>query len=70
MPRVIEDVRAPLGVITEARIFVLVACGAVEATQRPVVFREVRRHPIEEHADARLMQRVDKEPEIIRRAEA
>ena len=56
---VVEDQRAPVGMLAEPRILVLVQRGAVEATQREVVFRKVRRHPVENDADAVLVQRID-----------
>ena len=50
----VEDERAPVGVRAAARVGVLVERGAVEAREREVVAREVRRHPVEDHADAAL----------------
>ena len=67
MARVIEDVRAPLGVVAESRIFVLVARSAVKSPQGPIVLGEMRRHPVQQHANARLMQRINKETEIVGR---
>ena len=43
--------------------------GAVELRERPGVAREVRGHPVDDDADARLVQRVDEEPEVVGRAE-
>src|SRR5262249_22493257 len=40
------------------------------APERPVVAREVRGHPVENHAETRLVTRVDEEPEVVRVAEA
>ena len=48
----------------------LVERGAVEAAQRPCVLGEVRRHPVHDDADARLVQRVDERPKIVRSAES
>ena len=42
-----------------ARVGVLVEVRAVEKGQAVLVGREVRRHPIENHADAVLVQVVD-----------
>ena len=50
---VVEDERAPVGVRAAARIRVLVERGAVEAGEREVVAREVRGHPVEDHARCR-----------------
>ena len=63
--RIIKNVRAPLGVIAESRILVLVAGRPVEAAQGPVVFRKMRRHPIQQHTDARLVHRIHERAEII-----
>ena len=67
---VVEDQRAPVGVLALARVLVLVERRAVEAAQAVVVLREVRRHPVEDHADAGLVQGVDEELEVVRGAEA
>src|SRR5215831_8242890 len=48
----------------------LVQRGAVEPRQRPIVAREMRRHPVHDDAEAGLVQRVDKKLEIIWRAVA
>ena len=66
----IEDERAPVGMGAAARIRVLVQRRAVEARERPLVAREVRRHPVEHDADAAAVQPVDERAEVVRRAEA
>ena len=66
----VEDERAPVGVRAAARVGVLVQRRAVEAGERPVVAREVRRDPVEDHADAALVQAVDELAEVVGRAEA
>jgi hypothetical protein len=48
---------------------VLVQVGAVELGQREAVAREVGRHPVEDHAEAALVQVVDEPREVLRRAE-
>src|SRR5690242_18280058 len=48
-----------------ARIEMLVQRRAVETTERPRVFRKVRRHPIHDHADALSMQVVDQVTEVV-----
>ena len=50
---VVEDQRAPVGMRAPPRVGVLVERGAVEAGERELVAREVGRHPVEDHADAR-----------------
>ena len=67
---VVEDERAPVGVLALAGVGVLVQRGAVEAGQRPVVAGEVGRHPVDDDADAPLVEVVDEEPEVVGRAEA
>ena len=52
------------------RVGVLVQRRAVEAGERPLVAREVRRHPVEDHADPLPVQRVDERAEVVGRAEA
>ena len=67
---VVEDQRAPVGVRAAARVGVLVERGAVEARERELVAREVRRHPVEDHAEAVAVQAVDELAEVVGRAEA
>ena len=67
---VVEDQRAPVRVRAAARVGVLVQRRAVEAGEREVVAREVRRHPVEDHADAVRVQAVDELAEVVGRAEA
>ena len=66
---VVEDVRAPVRVLALTRVGMFVERGAVEASEAPLVFREVRGHPVEDHADAVAMHGVDEEAEIVRCAE-
>jgi hypothetical protein len=49
---VVEDERAPVGMLPLPRVGVLVEVGAVEVDQPVRIAREVRRHPVEDHADA------------------
>ena len=53
-----------------ARIGVLVERGAVEVRQAVRVLGKVRRHPVDDHADARLVAAIDEVHEVLRRAEA
>ena len=50
------------------RVGVLVEMRAVEKLQAELVGRKMRGHPVEHHADAVLVQVVDHEHEILRRA--
>ena len=67
---VVKNERSPLFLFSEARIGVLVQMGAVEITQPVFVSRKMGRHPIENHSDAVLMQRIDQKHEVLRRAKA
>ena len=70
MPAVVEDLRAPVAVLAAARIGVLVERRAVEQPQAVAVAGEMGRHPVEDHADAVLVQHVDEIHEVLRRAVA
>ena len=67
MPAVIENQRAPVLMRAFARVGMLVKRRAVELRQRPVVPREMRRHPVHDHPDARRVQFVDEKLKILRR---
>ena len=69
-PAVVEDRRRPVRVVALARVGVLVEVRAVEAGEPVGVHREVRRHPVEDHADAALVQPVDHRHQLLRRAVA
>src|SRR6185503_14876795 len=60
----------PVLVQTLPRVGVLEERGAVEVRERVLVAREMTRHPVENHAKARLVTRVDEELEILRGTEA
>ena len=66
---VVEHQRAPVGMLALARVGVLVQLRSVEPGQAPLVAGEVGRHPVEDHADAALVQLVDERPEVVGRAE-
>ena len=66
----VEDQRAPVGVRAAARVVVLVEGSAVEARQRPLVTRKVRRDPVEDHADAVAVQALDERLQVVGLAEA
>ena len=67
---VVVDQRIPVLVVALTRIGVFVQRGAVEIRQAVGVAREVPRHPVKDHVNARLMRRRHERPEIGRRAEA
>src|SRR5882724_6830480 len=66
----IENERAPILMFTFARIFVFVKSRAVKTGKRPVVTRDMGGDPIDNDADARLVEGIDEELEIFRRAVA
>ena len=61
----VEDVRAPIGVLSALGIWVLVQRRAIEATECPFVLGEVRGNPVDDDADACLVQFVDEVSEVI-----
>ena len=67
---VVIDQSAPVRMRALARIEMLVQAGSVERGHSEGVAREVRRHPVQDHADPGLMQRVDKVHEVLRRSVA
>ena len=67
---VVKDHRAPFLVLTAAGVGILIAGGAVEHVQAVAILREVGRDPVQNDADARLMQLVDEGHEVLRRAVA
>ena len=69
-PAVIKDARAPALVLALERIGVLIEASAVELIESLLILGEVSRHPVEDNADAGLMEHVDHPAEVIGRAEA
>ena len=69
-PAEVEDVGAPIGMLSALGIGVLVERCAVEARQRPVVLGEVGRHPVDDHTDPRLVEAVDEVAQVVRTAKA
>ena len=67
---VVEDQRAPVGMLAQARIGVLVEMRAVELGQAVGVVGEVGRRPIENHAQALLMAAIHEVHEVGGRAVA
>ncbi len=65
----VEDVRAPVELLAALGVRVLVESGPVEPCECPRVLREVRRHPVDDHADACLVEPVDQVAEVVGVAE-
>ena len=67
---IVEDVRLPVGMESLARVGMLDRDVCRRNRPARAVGREVRRHPVENHADAVLVQVVDQVHEVLRRAVA
>ena len=67
---VVEDRRVPVGVVALPRIGVLEQVRAVEFVESVRVVGEVRRNPVENHADAALVEAIDHRHQVARRAVA
>ena len=67
---VIKHRRTPIRMLAALGIRMLKKRRAIETHQRPVVLRKMRGHPIDEHANARLVQSVDEKLKILRRTVA
>ncbi len=65
---VVELQRPPVRVRGPARVLVLVQRPPVELREGPVVAREVRGHPVDDHPDPGLVQGVHQEAEVVRGA--
>src|SRR6185436_13026153 len=65
---IVEDQRAPVGMLTETRIFMLEQRSAVETTQSVVVLRKMRRYPIEQNPNPVLMEEIDEVAKVVGRA--
>src|SRR5215472_11872812 len=61
----IENVSAPIGLETEARIEMLVKCSTVEAPETERVGRKVRRYPVKNHSNVALMKDIDQVLEVV-----
>ena len=69
-PAVVEHERAPVGVLGPCGVGVLVERGAVEAGEGAVVAGEVGGDPVDDDAEAALVEVVDEPAEVVRVAEA
>ncbi len=67
---VVEDESVPVGMLALARVRVLVKMRAIKIAETRFVLGEMRRHPIENHADPVLVKIVDEEHKIVGIAEA
>ena len=62
---VVEDVCAPLLVLTDSPVLILIAACAVKAAETVSVLGEVSRNPVEDNADAFLVAAVDKVHQVL-----
>ena len=67
---VVKDPGGPVGMLVAFGIAQLIGAGAVEFVKPVLVLGEMGRHPVQNHADARLMQRVHQLHQLLRRAVA
>ena len=65
---VVKDHRAPFLVLTAAGVGVLIAGGAVEHVQAVAILREVGRDPVQNDADACLVELIHEGHEVLGRA--
>src|SRR5690606_1461059 len=65
----IVDQRVPIPVKTQARVLVLVERRAVKTGQTVRIGGKMRGHPVDDHAEARLVRTIDKAREVRRTAE-
>ena len=70
IPAVVEHPGAPVGVLPLAGVGVLVAGLPVELVQAEGVLGEVGGHPVQDHADAGLVELIHQPHEVVRGAEA
>ena len=63
---VVENQRAPVGMRSLPRVFVLVQAGSIKPSQTMPVCRDVSGDPVEQDADIRLVAVIDEITEIIR----
>ena len=69
-PAVIENERVPIRLLSLPRVGVLVKMRAVKIAQARLVFRKVRRNPIQNDSDSVLMEVVHQKHEVRGRSEA
>ena len=66
----VKNVGAPVLMLAQTRIFVLIQCRAIKTGQRKEIFGKMRRYPVQKHANTMLVTMIDKVAEIIRRTKA
>src|SRR6516165_12451117 len=66
MPAIIENESSPILVSAAARVFVLVQRRSIKTGQSPIVARKLRWHPVNDYANAGLVQRVDQKLKVLR----
>ena len=64
----VEDERSPVLLLALLGIGMFEEMGAVEITEAVLILRKVGGDPVEQDADAGLVQRIDEEHEIVRRS--
>src|SRR6185436_20019913 len=70
VPSIVKDRAGPLRMVALTRVRMLVEMRAVEETEAVRIPREMRGHPVEDHANSRLVEVVDEPHQVLRRAVA
>ena len=65
---IVEDQRAPLGMMALHWIFMFIKTGPVKTGKAVRILGKMGRHPIHDHTDSFGMHRIDKIHQILRRA--
>ena len=61
----VKDVGSPVGMFPAERIGVFIEGSAIKASQCPVVLGEVGGDPVQDHADAFLVETINQVTEVI-----
>src|SRR5688572_26023653 len=67
MTAIVENVSAPVRMLTFSRIVMFIKRRAVESSERKGIFRKMRRHPIHDHTDTLLVKVIDQKAKIVGR---
>ena len=66
----VKNTGGPVGMLVHHRVGKLIAAGAVELVQAVLILGEMGRHPVQQHADVRLVAAIHKFHELLRRTVA
>ena len=65
---IIKNGCAPVRVLPFERVWIFVQRRAIKTRQGPVVFGKMGRHPIDDHADAGIVQCINQDLKFLRRS--